>query len=30
MLIFFNNHWRGSAAQNARMMKEILTQQELV
>jgi uncharacterized protein YecE (DUF72 family) len=30
MLIFFNNHWRGNAAQNARMMKEILTQQELV
>ncbi len=29
MLIFFNNHWRGSAAQNARMMKEILTQNGL-
>jgi len=29
MLIFFNNHWRGNAAQNARMMKEILDQQGL-
>jgi len=29
MLIFFNNHWRGSAAQNARMMKSILTQHGL-
>jgi len=24
LLIFFNNHWRGNAAQNARMMKELL------
>ncbi len=30
MLIFFNNHWRGSAAQNARMMKEILQQREML
>jgi uncharacterized protein YecE (DUF72 family) len=29
MLIFFNNHWRGNAAQNARMMKEILGQRLL-
>ena len=30
MLIFFNNHWRGSAAQNARMMKELLIQEHLM
>jgi uncharacterized protein YecE (DUF72 family) len=29
MLIFFNNHWRGSAAQNARMMRDILAQRGL-
>jgi uncharacterized protein YecE (DUF72 family) len=29
LLIFFNNHWRGNAAQNARMMRELLTRQEL-
>ncbi len=29
MLIFFNNHWRGNAAQNARMFREILRQREL-
>ena len=30
MLIFFNNHWRGNAAQNARMMKELLQQRRLL
>ena len=30
LLIFFNNHWRGNAAQNARMMKGLLQEKGLV
>ena len=30
LLLFFNNHWRGNAAQNAREMRRLLQAQGLM
>jgi uncharacterized protein YecE (DUF72 family) len=30
LLLFFNNHWRGNAAQNARVMRQLLEEQGLM